>query len=684
VRINRVILENYGLYSGRNEIELVPQSKRGLTRPIILIGGMNGAGKTTLLDGIRLALYGKNSLGERISDKSYHEHLRGLVHRSPSSLIQFDYARVGVEFDFVLRGKRDTYYVQRCWTLRNRNGVQESLQVYKRDDASSNGDYNSWPTLPDLEPQYWQAFVRDIVPERLSQLFFFDGEKIRRIADDITGDAAIADSIRSLLGLDTVVRLKADLAILSSREAKRYMPSKDATALTRIEMDIEAIHSKLGALAERRAELETAICGVEAEIKRLEIQLQEQGGIFAEDRTAKQSRHAILESEIQNIRRQIRQECEGLFPLALCPTIAARVEAQIRSEAQLRRNTLLRAELEALKTQVVHNLSLSQGLRGTPVGDEAIRIVEETFDHHMRVDTTSASCHILALSETDASRVVDWLHRARDGAAETMRRFCNELEAKEREAQEIGRQLDKAPDQAVLAPVFGEIAAQSKILGQKQAELKALDEKAAALKRELAAREREKRRLEEKASKEVRARDRMLMIANTQKALDKYLARLTRMKVEVLCRTVTECFNRLSRKEDLLHHISINPMTFEVHLHDKSGHTIPKEALSAGEKQILAVAILWGLSRTSGRPLPVIIDTPLGRLDSEHRMNLVHNYFPHAGHQVILLSTDTEVDKRLFVELEPHISHCYHLVYDKQERRTYPKREYFWKEETNA
>jgi DNA sulfur modification protein DndD len=684
VRINRVVLENYGLYSGRNEIDLIPRNKGQSARPIILIGGMNGAGKTTLLDGVRLALYGKTAVGDRLSDKSYQEHLRGLVHRSRNSLIQFNYARVGVEFDFVFHGKRDTYYVQRCWTLRNGNGVQESLQVYKRDDTSQDGDYNSWPTLADLEPEHWQAFVSDIVPERLSQLFFFDGEKIRRIADDISGDTAIAESVRSLLGLDTVVRLKADLAILTTREAKQHMASDDAGALARVEVEIEAIQASLDALSQSRAELETSIRGVEGEIKRLETQLQEQGGVFARDRPEKQSRQAVLESEIQNVQRQIRQECEGLYPLALCPTIACRLEAQIESEARLCRNILLREDVETLKAQLIHNLSSSCNLKVKPVRQEVIRIVQDTFAHHMEGPTACAGCDLLGLSEVDAGRVLDWLREAREGAAETMRRLCSEIEAKEREAQEIRRQLDKAPEQMVLASVFGDLSIQNKLLGQRQAELKSLDEKATTLKNELAAREREKRRLEEKGRERAHIEDRMDMVGNAQKALDNYLARLTQMKVEALCRTVTECFNRLSRKDDLLHDISINPSTFEVHLHDKLGRTIPREELSAGEKQILAIAILWGLAKTSGRPLPVIIDTPLGRLDSDHRMNLVQNYFPHAGHQVILLSTDTEVDKRLFVELRPHISHCHHLVYDKQERRTYPKQEYFWKEQADA
>jgi len=201
VRINRVILQNYGLYSERTEIDLAPRHRGTHPRPIILVGGMNGAGKTTLLNGVRLALYGKSAVGDRLSQKAYEAHLRGLVHRSKTALIQVDEALVGVEFDLVTRGARETYYVQRSWKLRNGQGAEEALSIQKRPPESDlkkgaqtpdHGTrlYDTWPKLENIDTQYLQDFLNDVVPQRLSQLFFFDGEKIKRIADDISGDTA--------------------------------------------------------------------------------------------------------------------------------------------------------------------------------------------------------------------------------------------------------------------------------------------------------------------------------------------------------------------------------------------------------------------------------------------------------------------------------------------------------------
>ena len=122
--------------------------------------------------------------------------------------------------------------------------------------------------------------------------------------------------------------------------------------------------------------------------------------------------------------------------------------------------------------------------------------------------------------------------------------------------------------------------------------------------------------------------------------------------------------------------------TFDATLIDKSGAEIRKSSLSAGEKQVYAIAMLWALARTSGRALPMIIDTPLARLDSEHRSTIVERYFPEASHQVIVLSTDTEVDDRLLEKLAPSISHSFRLEYEHDRRATHVVPGYFEHDDT--
>jgi DNA sulfur modification protein DndD len=174
----------------------------------------------------------------------------------------------------------------------------------------------------------------------------------------------------------------------------------------------------------------------------------------------------------------------------------------------------------------------------------------------------------------------------------------------------------------------------------------------------------------------------MDLAKKARQALDEYLAKLTATKVAQLENATMECFSQLCRKGDLVHKIHIDPRTFAVELADSAGRRVPKAELSAGEKQIYAISVLWALGRVSGRPLPMLIDTPLGRLDTLHRKNLVANYFPVASHQVIILSTDTEVDVNCYGSMRGSISHAIHLV--NHDGWTEARPGYFWSDKAEA
>jgi DNA sulfur modification protein DndD len=70
----------------------------------------------------------------------------------------------------------------------------------------------------------------------------------------------------------------------------------------------------------------------------------------------------------------------------------------------------------------------------------------------------------------------------------------------------------------------------------------------------------------------------------------------------------------------------------------------------------------------------------MARLDAAHRRHLVERYLPNASHQVIIFSTDTEVDRQYYQSLQPFLARAYHLNYDEQTRQTVGEEGYFWKE----
>ena len=139
-----------------------------------------------------------------------------------------------------------------------------------------------------------------------------------------------------------------------------------------------------------------------------------------------------------------------------------------------------------------------------------------------------------------------------------------------------------------------------------------------------------------------------------------------------------ESTRTLMHKKSLIGRVQVDPDTFEITLFRKNDDPLPKNLLSEGEKQMFAIAILWALAKTSGRPLPFIIDTPLARLDEGHRASIVEKFFPAASHQVLIFSTDKEIEYEDSRKMAPYVTRSYAMEYIEDEGATKKHDGYFW------
>ena len=153
--------------------------------------------------------------------------------------------------------------------------------------------------------------------------------------------------------------------------------------------------------------------------------------------------------------------------------------------------------------------------------------------------------------------------------------------------------------------------------------------------------------------------------ARARATLAEFKERLLRENLGRLEVTILKSFQELIRKRQLVSGIQIDPNTYQISVLHVGGQVVPAHNLSAGERQLLSVATLWALGKASERHLPVVIDTPLSRLDSKHRGTLVGGYFPKASHQVILLSTDEEFVGDYYQRLKPFIGREYLIDHDE-------------------
>ena len=215
-------------------------------------------------------------------------------------------------------------------------------------------------------------------------------------------------------------------------------------------------------------------------------------------------------------------------------------------------------------------------------------------------------------------------------------------------------------------------------IGRKTEQLRLLEEEILSLEKRINEIEVEIEKLYEKHNVSKERADFIQECDAIANVLNQFIVRLRKNKVHLLQEKTFEMYRLLSSRSGLIKDIIIDDKTYEVRITDRNGHEIKKSALSAGEKEVFAVSLLWGLAQTSQLKLPIIIDTPLSRLDSTHRDNIVNNYFPNAGEQVVILSTDTEIDNDYYRALKPRLSGAASLEFDQRQELTTFREGYFW------
>jgi DNA sulfur modification protein DndD len=150
-------------------------------------------------------------------------------------------------------------------------------------------------------------------------------------------------------------------------------------------------------------------------------------------------------------------------------------------------------------------------------------------------------------------------------------------------------------------------------------------------------------------------RGRYDLATRTQNMLESFKHDLKKEAREQLEIEVNKNLSTILDSNTLINTVKISDEFLITYL-DQRGNSIGMGTISAGMKQIAATSLLWALKTVSNKEFPVIIDTPLARIDAQHQANLLERYYPHASKQVIILPTDSELDESKSKKLQKH---CY-------------------------
>lgn len=647
--LERLAIENYGVYGGRAEVDLTATPDR----PIVLVGGLNGAGKTTMFESIMVALYGRAYLGPRATGAQYRAFISDKIHRGRGGKKA---RRASVEVGLRLRhnGSEDSYMVARSWDVEGAS-VSESLEVRR------NGE-----PMDGLDGPVRQQFVDGLLPIGLARLFFFDGEKIVRATEwDGGKNEELGASLDALLGTDLVNRLSSDLDLYVMRrtgggaEGGAMQARYDAleAEMRDVASEIESLKSELG---RKGGELEAALTRISSK----EAGIAGAGGGYADMRGELLAKKAATEERMRGQMRVISEALSGDAPLCLAGPLLEGMARQVDSDVDaVRRRSaaaMVRDGAEALKREI-----MSEGFwpGGRP---EAAERICERLDEMAREPEEGA---FFDMSPDDA----EWLRRKIGDAVEGPGGLVGLLE----EHGEAGRHLERVdadlariPRDDELGPKITEINGMHQEAGMLKAEM-------AGIEQSIATKEAHRRVLQSRlkgaldAMHKSGASDRGVeMASRVKEALAEYHGSIRERKMRDLEEHLLGTARALLHKE-FISRIEVDRETLEVRVYGGDpGEPIPGGLLSMGERQMVGTALLWAIARACGRPLPFVIDTPLGRLDGAHLDNLVEKFYPYVSHQLVLLSTDREIGPKEYARLSGHVSRSYRISYDPEAAST--------------
>ncbi|WP_027183099.1 DNA sulfur modification protein DndD [Desulfovibrio inopinatus] len=632
--IDCIKIKNIASFKGEHQLHL--HHKPGNTITVIL--GENGAGKTSILQAIKIGLYGPFLFNN--NKKNYHTYLNSFIRSSEIS--------ASVELDFHLRTLAgiEKYTLSREWQ-HSHNKIRESLSILKEGIP-----------FQDVTSQFYQEFVFSIIPLGMMGLFFFDGEKINHLGESLSS-GEISNAVKKLIGLSAVNDLEAAVQKYNTESVEGKTEYKELLLkLENINAELPILHKRGETLHQQYAEINESIKKCKKQLGSKEAAFFEAGGNLALSHEMLRERKKNLEQKVENIQTKIRELSQNYLPLCVLSGELKELSDQLIVERETSVKLVINSYVEKKRKELECVLIKEK----VPV--DAIQAALDTLV--VSYCSTQQPVHGLSSKQTDdilaTIRMVNDVVRPQASELfSEMNTVCHELLA-------IESALEKIPDDSELAKVLSEIKSlnvqimkhekhQEELLGQKKRienDVTIVMNKKKSILKQI-----EKRDTESKSE----------YLANRfPHILGRIKIDLFQRRLETLQRLILHNIKILFRKKQLITDVQITS-NFSVLLLGQNGEYIDLRSLSAGEQQMFATAIQWALAALASSNIPTIIDTPLARLDSFHRRSLVENYYPSIN-QLILLSTDEEINNDLLQQLSPAVSDVYSLKYNKLEQST--------------
>ena len=651
--LESLLVNNFGVYNGKQNFNLSLNKKK----PVILIGALNGSGKTTFLHAIDVVLYGRQSNIFQTSKLSYDNFLKKNINKEKFE----EGAQIELSFFRKEKGKLKKYKISRNW--KSTSKIKEEFYVFI--DDIFNEDIT----------KDWDNYVDQILPARVASLFFFDGEKIEQLADLDKSKEVLKKAVDSLLGLEIVNQLDVDIEEFKRRSSLELKSNEEKIKIEGLEKKALDIKDEIKLIDEELTKVEDELAKINYEYQQLDISLSKKGYDYYKRKKELESEVIEFENNKNIINKDLIKVAAGDAPLLLLKNEIVELLNQSKSISENKNqkeiNDNKQIILKDINKFVVENCSDKNFL------DKFKSFIEDRSKNKNKI------LPLENIQEDLNHQEIEFLLEKQlvETSKEIKKKISDLNNINEMYDNKI-QQLNKIPSSEEIEPL---IEKQKKLNNEKdkfKTRTNVLSDLRSSKNGPLNQINIEIRNLyDDKSKKELINLDNRRFVDYSIKVKDvlsSFHIKVLNHHIKKLEQNILECFNNLHRKKDFAKSIKIDTSTFDLKIFERKNIEVDTNKLSAGERQLLAVAILWGLAKASKSAAPTIIDTPLGRLDSEHRLNLVEKYFPSASNQVILLSTDEEINQKYHKYIKPHLSRSYKIEFDQKINGSIAQEGYFF------
>jgi DNA sulfur modification protein DndD len=523
--------------------------------------------------------------------------------------------------------------------------------------ATADG-YSRWHiTQPD-------QFLLNLFPLGVSQLLFFDGERIKSFAESKDTNRLLRDGFFAMTGIDNVRKAWRDLTLYSTR-LKDKETNDSKSRLHELDQEITKLRKKRDRIHERIGNISSEIKLAQGGVSEDEQRLAREGAEYASRRHELLRKEVLLDHGRSELKREISRLCDGLLPFAFAPSLVEQtVETLLKERETLAaRNSAMTAK--QIRLALEEEMKRKSFWKGCENNAPIQTIIKRTMDVFDEFSTTSRKEEQIlhGFSEEKILKTVSQLDKAQSETPLELREAISKLRKVSDSLKDVRGEISRIPPDETLKPIVeslhASIAQLTKLDNEKMDLLNALEAIDGEITSKQAAQERE---LEE-IGKEVQHERKLYYARKTLKVLREFETHLVDSRAQGLESNLLETLNVLRPKSKRIRKIKVSPDTFAASLTQGDGSTRDSSMLSSGEKQLYAIALLGAILKASNRAFPFLVDTPLARLDRKHRGSVVSHFLPTVSDQVILFATDTEITKSVHKLLAPHLAREFKLSF---------------------